>query len=63
MFFEDVAEHPPAVVINAARPDTDWAMYGPESFPIGTWLDRCYNIDRVVDGLAIWRRDVAACPM
>ncbi|MCE2806979.1 MAG: glycosyltransferase family 39 protein [Actinobacteria bacterium] len=63
MFFEDVAEHPPAVVINAARPDTDWAMYGPESFPIGTWLERCYNIDRVVDGLAIWRRDVAACPM
>ena len=63
MFFEDVAKHPPAVVINAARPDTDWAMYGPESFPIGTWLDRCYNIDRVVDGLAIWRRDVAACPM
>ena len=63
MFFEDVTEHPPVVVINAARPDTDWAMYGPESFPIATWLDRCYNIDRVVDGLAIWRRDVAACPM
>ena len=63
MFFEDVAKHPPVVVINAARPDTDWAMYGPESFPIGTWLERCYNIDRVVDGLAIWRRDVAACPM
>lgn len=63
MFFEDVTEHPPVVVINAARPDTDWAMYGPESFPIGTWLDRCYNIDRVVDGLAIWRRDAAACPI
>ena len=63
MFFEDVVKHPPVVVINAARPGTDWAVYGPESFPIGTWLDRCYNIDRVVDGLAIWRRDVAACPM
>lgn len=63
MFFEDVMEHPPVVVINAARPDTDWAMYGPESFPIGAWLERCYSIDRVVDGLAIWRRDVSACPM
>jgi hypothetical protein len=63
MFFEDVEEHPPVVVINAARPDTDWSRYGPESFPIGTWLDRCYNIDRIVDGLVIWRRDVAACPM
>ena len=63
MFFEDVSANPPALVINAARPDTDWAMYGPESFPIGTWLDRCYNIDRVVDGLAVWRRDVVACPM
>lgn len=63
MFFEDVAAHPPVVVIDAARPDTDWAMYGPQSFPIGEWLDRCYNIDRVVDGLSVWRRDVAACPM
>lgn len=63
MFFEDVAAHPPVVVIDAARPDTDWAMYGPQSFPIGEWLDRCYNIDRVVDGLSVWRRDVSACPM
>ena len=63
MFFADVAAHPPAVVINAARPDTDWAMYGPESFPIGNWLNRCYNLDRVVDGLGIWRRDGAECPM
>lgn len=63
MFFEDVAEHPPVVVIDAARPDTDWAMYGPQSFPIGEWLDRCYNLDRVVDGLSVWRRDVAACPL
>ena len=63
MFFKDVERHPPTVVINAARPGTDWARYGPESFPIGTWLDRCYNLDRVVDGLGIWRRDVVACPL
>ena len=63
MFFEDVAAYPPVVVIDAARPDTDWAMYGPQSFPIGEWLDRCYNIDRVVDGLSVWRRDVAVCPL
>ena len=63
MFFEDVAAHPPVVVIDAARPDTDWAMYGPQAFPIGEWLDRCYDVDRVVNGLTVWRRDVAACPM
>ena len=63
MFFEDVAAHPPVIVIDAARPDTDWAQYGPQSFPIGSWLDRCYDIDRVVNGLAVWRRDVVACPM
>lgn len=63
MFFDDVDEHPPVVVINAARPDTDWAMYGPEAFPIGAWLNRCYDLDRVVDGLGVWRRDVATCPM
>lgn len=63
MFFRDVEQHPPILVINAARPDTDWEMYGPESFPVGAWLDRCYNIDRVVDGLGIWRRDIVACPI
>lgn len=63
MFFADVEANPPIVVINAARPDTDWAMYGPESFPIGAWLNRCYEIDRVVDGLGIWRRDTTACPL
>lgn len=63
MFFEDVAVNPPAVVINAARPETDWERYGPESFPIGSWLNRCYDLDRVVDGLSVWRRDTASCPM
>lgn len=63
MFFEDVAANPPILVINAARPDTDWARYGPGSFPIGSWLERCYDLDRVVDGLSVWRRDVSACPM
>ena len=63
MFFEDVGQHPPMVVINAARPGTDWEMYGPESFPVGAWLDRCYTIDRVVDGLGVWRRDLVACPI
>jgi len=63
LFFDDVAAHPPAIVVNAARPDTDWASYGPDSFPIGAWLNRCYELDRVVDGLSVWRRDVSACPM
>lgn len=63
LFFDDVAAHPPAIVVNAARPDTDWAMYGPDSFPIGAWLERCYELDRVVDGLGVWRRDISACPM
>lgn len=62
LFFSDVETNAPAVVINAARPDTDWAMYGPESFPVGAWLHRCYDLDRVVDGLSVWRRDATACP-
>lgn len=63
MFFADLAADPPVVVIDAARPGTDWARYGPQSFPVGAWLDRCYEFDRVIDGLAVWRRDVVACPM
>ena len=63
MFLDDVVEHPPAIVIDAARPGTDWEQYRPQSFPVGAWLDRCYQIDRVVDGLVVWRRDIAACPM
>lgn len=62
MFFDDVAIDPPELVIDAARPHTDWADYAPENYPIGEWLTRCYTRDVVVDGLPVWRRDPLACP-
>ncbi len=62
MFWEDVAVDPPVLVIDAARPGTDWADHGPERFPVGSWLDACYTEERVVDGLTVWRRDVVRCP-
>lgn len=63
MFFADVAVHPPVLVIDAARPGTDWAAYGPSSFPIGRWLEQCYARDAVIDGLTVWRRDTVRCPV
>lgn len=61
MFFDDVATNPPELVIDAARPGTDWSAYGPDNYPIGEWLRRCYVRDVVVDGLPVWRRDAVAC--
>lgn len=62
LFWADVAARPPALVIDAARPGTDWAAYGPARFPIGAWLDRCYAPEGVIDGLRLWRRDPVRCP-
>lgn len=62
LFWADVATRPPAMVIDAARPGTDWAAYGPARFPIGAWLDRCYVPEGVIDGLRLWRRDPTRCP-
>ena len=61
MFLADVTERPPVVVIDAARPGTDWADYGPASYPIGAWLAQCYEREAVVDGLTVWRLDAARC--
>jgi len=63
LFWTDVAARPPVVVIDAARPGTDWAAYGPARFPIGEWIDRCYVPEGVIDGLRLWRRDPARCPV
>jgi hypothetical protein len=62
MFFADLSTHPPELVIDAARPGTDWSAYGPEKYPIGAWLDRCYTRETVIDGLPVWRRDPNLCP-
>lgn len=62
MFLADLDEHPPAVIIDAARPGTDWAGYGPEKYPLGALLRRCYTRDAVIDGLPVWRRDATRCP-
>lgn len=62
MFFADLDADPPALVIDAARPGTDWAAYGPEKYPIGDWLTQCYTREAVIDGLPVWRRDPSRCP-
>lgn len=63
MFWADVEAHPPMIVIDAARPGTDWAAYSPAAYPIGRWLDRCYTNEGVIDGLTVWRRDTVRCPV
>ena len=62
MFFEDFAGDPPEIVIDAARPGTDWAAYPPSRYPLGALLDQCYDQVALIDGLPIWRRDNVACP-
>jgi hypothetical protein len=62
MFFEDFAGDPPEIVIDAARPGTDWAAYPPSRYPLGAVLEQCYDQVAPIDGLPIWRRDHVACP-
>lgn len=62
IFLADLAAHPPELVIDGARPGTDWAGYPPSRYPLGSLLDRCYQPAARVDGLQVWRRDHEACP-
>jgi hypothetical protein len=62
MFLADLAADPPELVVDAARPGTDWADYTPARYPLGTLLTRCYDRVTTVDGLPVWRRDHVACP-
>jgi hypothetical protein len=62
VFLADLAADPPELVVDAARPGTDWAGYAPERYPLGSLLARCYDEVGRVDGLPVWRRDHAACP-
>jgi hypothetical protein len=62
IFVADVESDPPTVIIDAARPGTDWAGYSPERYPLGALLQRCYTRVAVVDGLPVWRRDAQRCP-
>ncbi len=62
LFFEDFAGDPPELVIDAARPGTDWAAYPPSRYPLGAVLEQCYEQVAPIDGLPIWRRDHVACP-
>ena len=61
-FLNDLERRPPAVIIDAARPGTDWAGYSPDRYPLGALLQRCYERTAVLDGLPVWRRDVTRCP-
>jgi hypothetical protein len=58
----DLERQPPAVIIDAARPGTDWAGYGPDRYPLGALLQRCYERATVLDGLPVWERDITRCP-
>lgn len=62
-FMNDLERHPPAVIIDAARPGTDWAGYSPDRYPLGALMQRCYERAAVLDGLPVWRRDTTRCPI
>ncbi len=62
IFMTDLDRNPPVVIIDAARPGTDWAGYSPDRYPLGALLQRCYSRVAVVDGLPVWRRDEVRCP-
>jgi hypothetical protein len=62
LFLADLAAEPPEIIIDAARPGTDWAAYSPSKYPIGTLMQQCYRQVTVLDGLPVWARDHAACP-
>ncbi len=62
MFFEDIETDPPKLIIDAARPGTDWSGYTPELYPIGALMERCYRFDAQINGLPVWRLDSEACP-
>ena len=59
---EDLGGDRPELIIDAARPGTDWADYSPLRYPIGALLQRCYIREAVIDGLPVWRLDRERCP-
>jgi hypothetical protein len=62
IFLADLALDPPEVIIDAARPGTDWEGYAPGRYPIGKVMQDCYRLSVVLDGLPVWTRDHVACP-
>ncbi len=62
MFLADLEADPPTLIIDAARPGTDWSRYAPGAYPIGALMTRCYRFDAQLDGLPVWRLDNNACP-
>lgn len=61
MFLADLDADLPAIIIDAARPGTDWARYSPMNYPLGRVLTRCYTQEAVIDGLPVWRRKPDGC--
>ena len=62
LFLADLDRQRPEIIIDAARPGTDWAAYAPQKYPIGVRLAQCYQRVAVIDGLPVWRLDHTACP-
>ena len=62
MFLSDLAQDPPELIIDAARPGTDWAAYSPSRYPVGSLIQQCYDPVGPIDGLPVYRRDHEACP-
>jgi hypothetical protein len=62
MALGDLGDDRPEVIVDAARPGTDWAAYSPLKYPIGALLQRCYVREAVIDGLPVWRLDRERCP-
>ena len=61
LFLADLDADPPAVIVDAARPGTDWAAYSPMNYPLGQVLIHCYTREAVIDGLPVWRRNPEGC--
>ena len=62
VFLRDLAADPPELIIDAARPGTDWAAYPPGRYPVGSLIQQCYDPVGPIDGLPVYRRDHEACP-
>lgn len=61
LFFDDVQNNPPAVIVDGARLGTDWGPAQMWKYPIGDWLSRCYQLDSDNDRLPIWVLDRSKC--
>jgi hypothetical protein len=61
VFLDDLTGDLPEVIIDAARPGTDWEGYSPGRYPIGRLMQDCYRLSVVLDGLPVWTLDHRAC--